>query len=47
MSKSSTNAFVCRECDGEIPVTAPTREAILQNGCPRCTASASSEDFDE
>jgi putative FmdB family regulatory protein len=32
--------YVCQECGQRIEVNGPMREAILENGCPVCSASA-------
>lgn len=47
MSTLSQKTFVCAICDGQIPVTEATREALLSSGCPRCTASVTPEDFSD
>jgi uncharacterized paraquat-inducible protein A len=45
MSLSTQPTFVCPECDGRIPVTEATREAVLRSGCPRCAATVTADDF--
>ncbi|WP_049981204.1 DUF7560 family zinc ribbon protein [Halolamina rubra] len=37
--------YVCQECGQQIEVNAPMREAILDNGCPVCSAPARADDF--
>lgn len=39
--------YVCQDCGQQIEVNGPMREAILQNGCPVCSASARTEHFSE
>ncbi|TYL36351.1 transcriptional regulator [Natronococcus pandeyae] len=39
--------FICPECDQQIDVNVPVREATLSHGCPVCGASVSSEHFVE
>lgn len=37
--------FTCSECGQQIEVNEEMKRAILTNGCPVCTASASDEEF--
>lgn len=39
--------FVCQECGQQIEVNGPMREAILNNGCPICSAGAETAQFSE
>lgn len=39
--------FTCSDCGQHISVNETMRKAIETNGCPVCTASAASSDFDE
>jgi len=36
--------FTCPECLQEIEINEQMREAILENGCPVCTASVTRDD---
>ncbi|SDJ35607.1 hypothetical protein SAMN05216226_102281 [Halovenus aranensis] len=47
MAVSRNQTFACPECDEQFPVTESTRDAVLQNGCPRCTAPVSAEHISE
>ncbi|GAB7095017.1 hypothetical protein JCM30237_21700 [Halolamina litorea] len=38
--------FVCQDCGQHIEVNEPMHQAILQNGCPVCSASAEPADFE-
>lgn len=37
--------FACPDCGQGININAPMREAILQNGCPVCSATVADADF--
>lgn len=37
--------FVCQDCGQQIEVNEPVQQAILENGCPVCSAPASPDDF--
>ena len=39
--------YVCTECGQQIEVNGPMREAILNNGCPVCSASAETDHFSD
>lgn len=39
--------FTCPECLQEIEINEQMREAILENGCPVCTATVTREDIQE
>jgi len=39
--------YVCQECGQQIEVNGPMREAILNNGCPVCSAPGRPDDFSE
>lgn len=39
--------YVCSDCGQQISVNEPMRTAILENGCPICSASAESNEFSE
>lgn len=38
--------FTCSECGQQIAINDEMRRAILANGCPVCTASASDDEFE-
>jgi predicted nucleic acid-binding Zn ribbon protein len=42
----STYRFVCPACEQEIEINASMREAILESGCPVCTAGVGTEHFE-
>jgi transcription elongation factor Elf1 len=46
-AQMSEQTFTCSECGQQISVNDAVRSAILDNGCPVCTASATEADFDE
>mgnify|MGYP000259457629 CR=1 FL=1 len=37
--------FVCQDCGQQIEVNGPVRQAILESGCPICSAPADFDDF--
>ncbi|MFW5948945.1 MAG: DUF7560 family zinc ribbon protein [Halolamina sp.] len=37
--------FVCQDCGQRIAVNGPVQEAILESGCPVCSAPADPADF--
>ncbi len=39
--------FRCSTCQQEIAVNVEMRTAILENGCPVCTATVEESDFEE
>jgi len=39
--------YVCQECGQQTDVNGPMREAILENGCPVCSAAARADHFSE
>ena len=39
--------FTCPECEQEIEVNEPMRDATLSHGCPVCASSVSQSDFFE
>lgn len=39
--------FVCPECTQSIEVNREMKRAILDGGCPVCTAQIGAEDFEE
>jgi len=39
--------FRCSECLQEIEINDKVREAIIENGCPVCTATVSPDDIEE
>ena len=39
--------FVCQDCGQQIEVNGPMHDAILENGCPVCSARAESDQFSE
>lgn len=45
MSNSTRQAFYCRECNAEIVVNAPMREALITHGCVLCGASVEEDSF--
>ncbi|MCQ4332660.1 zinc ribbon domain-containing protein [Natronomonas sp. F2-12] len=42
----STYRFVCPVCEQEIEVNTSMREAILESGCPVCTAGVDAAHFE-
>jgi len=41
----NTVYFTCADCERTIEVDDAMREAILESGCPVCTATAAETDF--
>jgi DNA-directed RNA polymerase subunit RPC12/RpoP len=37
--------YVCGDCDHQFVVDGRTREALMHNGCPTCTAAVQAESF--
>ena len=37
--------YVCQDCGQRIDVNGPMRAAILENGCPVCSACAGADQF--
>lgn len=44
--RTDDERFVCPECTEEIIVNAGVRAAILEHGCPVCTASVTETAFE-